>query len=315
MFKPQLKPLLKPQLKRSYANSGQTHLFTAVAMAVASATFSSAGIVSKPFRVAFAGATVDGREIKEQWLKDIADTYNPEKYAAEIFPEHWRGLTPGGDFSSQGSVLSVYTQTDTVDGEKALALYAVIAPNTKLIEMSRRGEKKYTSIEVTEDFRGSGKAYLTGLAVTDSPASIATEALHFSASQLHQQISDSIEVTLEFAEPKDVRSDKEPGLFAKALQGFKDRLAAFNSKNDNQLSELMQAMSSLVDTMQQAQEQQDKRHSELSQKVDTLAQQLAGKDQVFAQMKTQFDRIEGTDKNAAQRPPATGSNGFVAIDY
>lgn len=128
---------------------------------------------------------------------------------------------------------------------------------------------------------------------------------------MHKQISDSIEVTLEFAEQK----DKEPGLFAKALQGFKDRLSAFNSKADKHQAELAQAMSALLDTFEKEQQQQAQQYEALSQKVDTLAQQLAGKDQVFAEMKTQFDRIDGTDKNAAQRPPATGSNGFVAIDY
>lgn len=94
--------------------SGPTHCFTAVA---------AASLISKPFRVAFAGETVDGREIKEEWLRDIADTYSPEKYTAEVWPEHWRSLSPGGDFKSQGSIASVFVQEDTVDGEKALALY------------------------------------------------------------------------------------------------------------------------------------------------------------------------------------------------
>ena len=40
-----------------------------------------------------AGASVDGREIKEQWLVDAAEQYDPEIYTATINSEHetWAG--------------------------------------------------------------------------------------------------------------------------------------------------------------------------------------------------------------------------------
>lgn len=209
--------------------SGPTHCFTAVA---------AASLISKPFRVAFAGETVDGREIKEEWLRDIADTYSPEKYTAEVWPEHWRSLSPGGDFKSQGSIASVFVQEDTVDGEKALALYATIVPNASLIEMNRRGEKKYSSIEVTENFRGSGKAYLTGMAVTDSPASIGTQALQFSANQLQKQISDSIETTLEFTE----NTPPEQSVFNQIMAKLNGMFSKQGKNTDTRFTELAQVV-------------------------------------------------------------------------
>lgn len=281
--------------------SGKTHLFTAVAAAAA------ASLISKPFRVAFAGQTIDGREIKPEWLKDIAETYNPEKYTAEVWPEHFRGLTPDGDFKSQGSVMSVYTQVDEVDGEKALALYATIAPNASLVEMNRRGEKKYASLEVTENFRGSGKAYLTGMAVTDSPASIATEALKFSADHLHRQITDSIEARLEFTEQKP-EPEKQPGMFAKAMQGFKDKLAALGSRNDRQLTELANGMSEVVDQFSAEQQRANESVTKLTQEVDNLRKGLE-------ELKGKYAKLDSTDANPDVRPLATGSNGFVAVDY
>ena len=283
------------------ARHGKTHFFTTTA--IASAAMMTAGLVSKPFRVAFAGQTVDGRVIEEQWIKDIVETYNTELYTAQIFPEHWRGLTPGGDFSSQGDVISAHSQVDTVDGETALALYLTIAPNASLIEMNRRGEKKYTSIEVTENFRGTGKAYLTGLAVTDSPASVATEALKFSATQLHKQITDSIETSIEFINQQ---AEKQPGMFSKAFQSFKDKLAAFNTKNDTQLTDLVQGMGEMVDKFAVAQKQSDEAYRKLAQQVQKLEQQYASQGDDVGYLKKQYAVMDSTDANPVQRPAATG---------
>ncbi|PPX99588.1 GPO family capsid scaffolding protein, partial [Cronobacter sakazakii] len=38
--------------------------------------------------IATEGDTVDGRELKRQWLVDAAETYNREWYGALIWPEH-----------------------------------------------------------------------------------------------------------------------------------------------------------------------------------------------------------------------------------
>lgn len=49
------------------------------------------------FCVATAGPTVDGREIKEQWLTEAAETYNAAEYTAMIWPSsvdrHQNGTT------------------------------------------------------------------------------------------------------------------------------------------------------------------------------------------------------------------------------
>ena len=45
-------------------------------------------IISEPIRIATAGPTADGREIKDQWLQDIADTYDYNMSPAYVWPEH-----------------------------------------------------------------------------------------------------------------------------------------------------------------------------------------------------------------------------------
>ncbi|HBM2757206.1 TPA: GPO family capsid scaffolding protein, partial [Enterobacter hormaechei subsp. xiangfangensis] len=38
--------------------------------------------------VATEGDTVDGRVLERQWIIDMAETYDPNHYAALIWPEH-----------------------------------------------------------------------------------------------------------------------------------------------------------------------------------------------------------------------------------
>ncbi|EPM68866.1 scaffold protein [Pseudomonas syringae pv. theae ICMP 3923] len=126
-------------------------------------------------RVATSGPTVDGRVITPQELRDITETYSTATYTATIWSEHERW--PG----SYGTVFAVRLIED-VEGlaPGQVALEAQLKPNDKLLWLNDQGEKLFTSIEITPDFATTGKAYLTGLAVTDSPASLGTQALYFS---------------------------------------------------------------------------------------------------------------------------------------
>jgi hypothetical protein len=139
------------------------------------------------FRVAVEGATTDGRAIDRQWLLDAAQTYNRETYAARVNLEHIRGVTADPPFQSLGDVLSLRTQDVQIDvggkTETRLALFAEIEALEPLVAMNKAKQKLFTSIEINPNFAGTGKAYLVGLAVTDSPASLGTEMLTFAAAQ------------------------------------------------------------------------------------------------------------------------------------
>lgn len=140
---------------------------------------------SRFFRVAVEGATTDGRTIERSWLTDIAETYNPQTYAARVNLEHIRGVTGDPPFQTLADILSVRTEEVDIEiggkTEKRLALFAEIEALEPLVQLNRRKQKMYTSIEVNPNFANSGKAYLVGLAVTDSPASLGTEMLQFCA--------------------------------------------------------------------------------------------------------------------------------------
>jgi len=122
--------------------------------------------------VATEGDTVDGRVLERKWLIDAAETYNPNLYGALIWPEHCK------DFGNFGEVLNaMYDEGD--DG--LVKLYVQVRPNGYLLEANKRDQMIYFSVELTDDgnWRGTGRSYLEGLAVTDTPASVGTTRLRF----------------------------------------------------------------------------------------------------------------------------------------
>lgn len=134
-------------------------------------------LVSSWKRVAVSGPTADGREITVEELRDCADTYKPSRYTAVIWSEHERW--PG----SHGTVFSARLLDEKDDPELEpgqVALEVQLKPNDKLLELNDLGEKLFSSAEITPNFANSGRFYLTGLAVTDSPASLGTQELYFS---------------------------------------------------------------------------------------------------------------------------------------
>ncbi|MFV0625216.1 GPO family capsid scaffolding protein [Sphingomonas sp. ac-8] len=141
--------------------------------------------LSKPFRIATEGATCDGRTISRQDIVDMHATYVPVTYTARVNIEHFRGYTPGGDFGAYGDIVALSTKEIELEiggkKEKRLGLYAQVDALDNLVQLNAKGQKLYPSIEINPNFADSGKAYLQGLAMTDSPASLGTEIMQFAA--------------------------------------------------------------------------------------------------------------------------------------
>ncbi len=125
-------------------------------------------------KIAQVGPSIDGRFIREDWIRDMAATYDPKTYTAMVWPDHMRW---GANY---GEVLELTAGHDEKD---ALCLYARLRPNSYFLWDNAMGQKLFYSIEVKEDFAGTGKAYLEGLGVTDSPASLGMESTRFTARQ------------------------------------------------------------------------------------------------------------------------------------
>lgn len=188
---------------------------------------------SKWFRVAVEGGTTDGRTIERSWIEEMAAQYSPNTYGARINCEHIKWAWPGGEFGAYGDVLACKAEEVEINGETKLALFAQLQPNDALLALNAKNQKIYTSVEIDPKFAKTGKAYLVGLAITDTPASLGTEALQFSAQHGtltgRKQNKDNLftaaeEVQLEFEEVTDGPSmfaalrDKVGGLLSKSKE-------------------------------------------------------------------------------------------------
>lgn len=122
--------------------------------------------ISDPICILTAGVSVGGREISQQMIDEMAESYNPSVYTARISKDQERR----GE--KLGSVASLKKH-----GNK---LYAVLKPNSKLLHTVEQGQLLHAACEYIEEFAGTGKAYLTGLALTDNPSSLGTTQIHLS---------------------------------------------------------------------------------------------------------------------------------------
>lgn len=129
--------------------------------------------------IGVSGETADGRTISAKELKEMAEQYDPEIYGARINLEHMNFLFPGYG-SGYGDVIELKAEPWAKDETKT-ALLAKLNITESLQKLWDSGQKIYTSMEITPRFADTKKAYLTGLAITDTPASLGTTANYTAA--------------------------------------------------------------------------------------------------------------------------------------
>ncbi|MDF7662389.1 GPO family capsid scaffolding protein [Erwiniaceae bacterium L1_54_6] len=266
---------------------------------------------SKLFRVAVEGATCDGRVLERQHIQEIADTYNPQVYGARINLEHLKSLSPDSTFRMYGDVDTVKAE-EIKDGPLAgkLGLYALIDATNDLVALNKSRQKVYSSIEFDPKFADTGKAYLMGLAFTDSPASLGTEMLQFSAKATVNPLAarktnagclftEALETAIEYEEDA---PQQESG--KKFFSKIKDLITGSDRRFFAETGEIRQAVELVAESQGQ-----------VLDRVETLSQQQTGLAKAsdveklsndLAQLKTQ---LESQDGSFSQRPPSHGSNG------
>ncbi len=183
-------------------------------------------------RIGRSGKTIDGRDIDPQWLKDMAESYDPSVYTAMIWPDHFR-------VTNFGKVLELATE----EAGGVVTLLARLQPNANYVLDNRYDQHLFFSMEVAQNFAGTGKAYLVGLGVTDSPASLGTDELKFSAR--HTQPGSVFLPGETFALPKE---EEVPGWFAR----FMERITNFNPNEEHEEpmnKEQFEALTGKLDTM------------------------------------------------------------------
>ena len=266
----------------------------------------------KFFRVATEGAATDGRTITREWIQQMAATYDPKKFGARIWLEHLRGLHPESSFRAYGDVLALEAREGA--GGK-LELFAQLDPTDDLVALNKKRQKVFSSIEINPDFAGSGQAYLTGLGVTDSPASLGTEMLQFSQQQAEKSplagrkqdkgnlFSVATALDLDFEEDL----DEQPSRFSERLQGLKNFFTGQHKGVQADLGGLVD----LVEDVIKHSADQDQALEKANDAFKAQSQELADLRQEFNDFKQQ---VETTDAGGQQRPHATGDNGLAQTD-
>lgn len=176
--------------------------------------------------VATSGYSIDGRQITSQELHEMAETYDPQYYTANMWPDHKRWM-------NFGQVLSLKAE-DQENGETKL--YAILAPTDHLVSWNKDGQYLFTSIEIAPNFRNSGKAYLFGLGVTDTPASVGTTQLNFSLNHIPQNVQLSEFHKIDFA-LKTEQDEKMKSFFGMVKDFFTHQEVAINSSQYNKNKE------------------------------------------------------------------------------
>lgn len=192
---------------------------------------------TKFFKVATAGQTADGREIKESWLTDIAETYDRKEREAAVFLEHYSW------YGNYGTVLAVKAGKDD---KGRTCLFAQVEPSAELMSLNSNGQHKYPSVSIIPNFAGTGKAYLNHLAQVQDPASVGVESIQYSKANKDDgealYFSNSDEITLEL-EPKATDDDKPPHWFTKFFK---------SQENDDMSKQELSALKQELETVKAA---------------------------------------------------------------
>lgn len=281
---------------------------------------------SKFFRVAVEGATTDGRTIERSWLTEMASTYDRAKYGARMFIEHIRGINPEYGFRAMGDVLALKTEKVSIDGQDRLALYAQIQPTDEFVALTKAGQKIYSSIEINQDFMGSGKAYLMGLGVTDSPASLGTEVLAFAAKnpdaspfKLRKQQPGNLFSAAELAEIEfeDEPSDVPASTLFKSVKDALAKLTGKAKTDDGHFAEVRESLEGVVNVLQQFADSQAAVTQQFNDKVAALIARVDAIETAAQKSSTEFSALKTqleAEESGLPRPAATGGPDIQLAD-
>lgn len=255
--------------------------------------------------IATAGETVDKRAIEEQWLLDAAELYDPSLYTALLWPEHSR------NFGNMGEVLELKAERDD---EGILRLYARLCPGISLLQANANGQLLFLSPEFTPDgnFRNTGKTYLEGLAVTDSPAGVSTTRLRFSRTK-GKRIGPY--KPLAFDEVREFK--KEKGMSKTAKKGWRHFFSIeepeATAEQETSQPDALQALAEALDAI-------DKRVSAIETRLGEAEEAVSMFDNIWQSVKGSFlkswnwiveklNKIPGVNISLAnESPPALTTN-------
>lgn len=276
--------------------------------------------VVKRFRVAREGQTVDGRSLSQQQIIDMSETYDPVEYTARINCEHlsgwWEGLKSEKKTSGLGDVVAVShgMETFTKNGVEVqlMCLYATLSALPDLVEANQQGAKIFSSIEFYPKFADTDRAYLVGLAVTDTPASLGTEPLKFSRNSDVLRTVYEQEITLMTKGQTTPKADNTTTEDQPKQQPENTQDLNNQSEGDGFLQKLSTMFASKKSGMSvQEQDLVLQSFKTLNEKTDDVAKENEGLQTELSELKADFEEFKTQlstqpATNLTNTPPITG---------
>ncbi|MBN5375611.1 GPO family capsid scaffolding protein [Serratia marcescens] len=269
----------------------------------------------KKFRVMTSGVTIDGRQVTRDQIHAMAASYNPSVYGARVNIEHYLSPFPDSEFCAMGDVAALSAE-DISEGPLAgeASLFAEIEPTARMRAMTDDGKKIFSSVEIHPKFPTTNGPYLVGLAMTDTPASLGTDKLKFTAEKRGEIMRFSAadaETTMfttafeaELMQADQSRSTTGNEWFSRVM-GI---LGKGKKTDDERFSQVHQA----VEVVAQSQ-------ADLTDQFSATAQESASNKQAIAKLTADLaamqQKVETTDGNFSRRPPAGGGGNAQLADY
>lgn len=275
--------------------------------------------VVKRFRVAREGQTVDGRSLSQQQIIDMSETYDPVEYSARINCEHMSGYWRDIDAATAlGDVIKLDHGMETFKPNgvdvQLMCLYATLSVLPVLVDANKEGKKIFTSIEFYPKFADTDRAYLVGLAVTDTPASRGVEPLKFNrnADALRTDINDQELILMTKDKTNPVTKNTDPA-DQPTPQNNNTQDLNNQSEGDGFLQKLSNMFASKKSGMS-AQEQELVLESfkKLNEKTDDVAKENEGLQTELSELKTAFEELKTQlstqpSTNLTNIPPSAGT--------
>lgn len=280
--------------------------------------------------IGVSGETADGREINARELKEMAEQYDPEVYGARINLEHYQFLFPRSSGGGYGDVLELKAVPWEKDKSKT-ALMAKLSVMPSLQALWDSGQKIYTSMEIVPKFADTNKAYLVGLAITDTPASLGTTANFSVAAQKAEldgailtpyRVSDIQDLTM--TQNKTDTQEQDPkaaetvtagasgqaadkiadGVFSRLVGLFKTSDKSEHIEKKEEKTEEKADYSQQLEALQKEYAKAAEFGQLMADKFKAQSEKLAELEQAFADLKTKLE----TEVSSGEREEHTGGS-------
>ncbi|PHM38574.1 GPO family capsid scaffolding protein [Xenorhabdus innexi] len=267
------------------------------------------------------GMTLNGFAVSREQIQQMADSYNPRLYAARLNLEHVKSLYPDSTFRQFALVQSAHAY-EIKDGplQGRLALEATIEldeeKDAPLIKLNQSGQKVFSSIEFYSRFPQTQSAYLTGIALTDTPAAVGTELIKLSVQERGLPASDdrylsaSLETMVELLAGTEPTPGDDKSIGEKFVLSVKKALGMHREHHHAELNTLRDMVQLTAEKCGEALNQGQKLAA-----LETLcASQSEALTQLKAELSTLKSQLSQQDDSSVHRPGASGSTQVLA-DY